>query len=281
MAIYHFNAKVIGRASGKSATAASAYIRAVRIRDCLSGKSFDYTKKKGVVYSEILAPKDAPDWIKNPETLWNAVELREEQSKLSKKAQLAREITVGLPKELNLKQQIELLYAFVQENFVSHGMVADLNIHHDNPNNPHAHFLLTMRKLEGEGFGNKVREWNSKSFLKIVRKNWAEAANEHLQKAGYDQRIYAESYQELGLKKKPTIHLGRKTSRALERGVELIRYLRNKQIKSANTYVGIKEEIGKVGLFIHKKPQVDPIKQETIDKLLRESRKHSKAVPAA
>jgi len=54
MAIYHFDASVISRSKGRSATAASAYRAAERVVDHRTGEVHDYTRKHGVAHSEIL-----------------------------------------------------------------------------------------------------------------------------------------------------------------------------------------------------------------------------------
>ena len=57
----------------------------------------------------------------------------------------AKEFNVALPIELSVDEQKELLTKYVQENFVDQGMVADVAIHRDHPDNPHAHVMLTNR----------------------------------------------------------------------------------------------------------------------------------------
>ena len=105
-----------------------------------------------------MLPKGAPQWMADRERLWNAVEDGERR----KDAQLAREIMLALPVELSDDKQLELLRSYVQKQYVDRGMVADVAIHRDNPENPHAHVMLTMRALEGDDFGKKCRQWNSK-----------------------------------------------------------------------------------------------------------------------
>ena len=93
MAIYHFDASVISRSKGRSATAASAYRAAERIVDRRTGEVHDYTRKHGVAHSEILAPEHAPDWARDRSALWNAVE----QIERRKDAQVSREVCPGGP----------------------------------------------------------------------------------------------------------------------------------------------------------------------------------------
>jgi ATP-dependent exoDNAse (exonuclease V) alpha subunit len=185
MAIYHLSAKIVSRAEGRSLVAAAAYRSAEVLHDRHIGQTFDYTRKSGVEHTEILAPAAAPTWVHDRTTLWNAVE----QAERRKDAQLAREIEIGLPVELAREQQVPLLRDFAQRAFVSQGMVADIALHRDNAENPHAHLLLTTRELTPEGFGTKRRDWNARTELLKWREQWAKVANEHLLRAGLEIRI--------------------------------------------------------------------------------------------
>jgi Ti-type conjugative transfer relaxase TraA len=185
MAIYHLSAKIVSRAKGQSVVAAAAYRAAENLYDQRIGQTFDYTRKQGVEHSEILAPEKAPEWVHDRERLWNEVERAERR----KDAQLAREIEIALPVELTKEQQIALMRDFAQRSFVSKGMVVDFSLHLDNPQNPHAHLLLTTRNLTADGFGLKRRDWNAKTELLAWRQQWAEVGNEHLARAGLDLHI--------------------------------------------------------------------------------------------
>ncbi len=204
MAIYHFSAQIISRAEGRSAVASAAYRSAEELHDQRIGQTFDYTRKGGVVHTEILAPADAPAWIHDRSALWNAVEHAERR----KDAQLAREIEIGLPVELTKEQQVELLRDFTQRAFVSQGMVADIALHRDNIENPHAHLMLTTRQLTPEGFGAKRRDWNARAELLEWRGQWAEVANEHLARAGLDIRIDHRTLEAQGIDLVPGRKLG-------------------------------------------------------------------------
>lgn len=104
-------------------------------------------------------------------------------------AQLAREVEVGLPIELNKDQRVALLRDYLRDTFVSQGMVADVALHTDNPANRHAHVLLTMRDVTPAGFGAKRREWNDPAKLLSWREAWARTVNEHLARVGVDTRV--------------------------------------------------------------------------------------------
>jgi ATP-dependent exoDNAse (exonuclease V) alpha subunit len=127
MAIYHFSAKMISRANGSSALASAAYRSASRLHDRRLDRHHDFSNKTGVVHSEVMLPDGAPEHLSDRERLWNEVEAIEKRID----AQLAREIEFAIPRELSKEQGIELARAFVRNEFVSRGMIADLNVHWD------------------------------------------------------------------------------------------------------------------------------------------------------
>lgn len=204
MANYHLSVKIVSRAKGRSVVAAAAYRAAAELHDERLGQTWDYTRKRGVAHTEILTPRGAPGWMEAREALWNAVERVERR----KDAQLAREVEIALPVELSQDQQIELLRDFARRSFVAKGMVADVALHRDNPENPHAHILLTLRQLTPDGFGAKRRDWNQEQHLLQWRSQWAEVTNEHLARAGLDIRIDHRTLEAQGIDLVPGRKLG-------------------------------------------------------------------------
>ncbi|HDJ8850727.1 TPA: MobA/MobL family protein [Escherichia coli] len=187
MAIFHMSAQTISRSKGHSSVAAAAYRHGEKMTDEHTGEIHDYSKKKGVSDSVVLIPEGADKRFLKPEYLFNTIEKHEKR----KDAQLAREFNIALPVEMTDEQKKALAIDFCNENFVKNGMIADIAFHKLDSDNPHFHVMLTTRKLtpDGAGFGQKVREWNSKEQLQEWRKGWADTANEHLQAAGIDARI--------------------------------------------------------------------------------------------
>jgi hypothetical protein len=189
MAIYHFDASVISRSKGRSATAASAYRAAERVVDRRTGEVHDYTRKHGVEHTEILAPEHAPDWARDRSALWNAVE----QIERRKDAQVSREVRVALPSELTPEQNRDLVRGFVRDQFVDRGMVADIALHapgrEGDQRNHHAHIMLTTREIGPEGFGAKNRDWNAKDLLVDWRSSWAEHVNQTLERCHMRERV--------------------------------------------------------------------------------------------
>ena len=217
MALYHFSAKVIQRSKGRSAVAAAAYRAAEELHDDLLDLDHDYTAKQHVVHREIILPDGAPERWTDRETLWNEVEAAERR----KDAVLARDIEISLPRELGQVEAVALIQDFVREQFVARGMVADLNVHwtkaRDGGEQPHAHVMLTMRGVEGDGFGLKQRAWNDKALLRTWRERWAEVANARLCKLGHDVQIDHRSYAEQGIDLEPQHKIGPAGARREER----------------------------------------------------------------
>ena len=185
MAIYHINASIVKRSAGHSAVAAAAYRAGEKLADERTGEVHDYSRRRGVNAAEILAPPDAPAWALNRETLWNRVETAERRSD----SQVAREIRVAIPTELSHDAGRDLVRDYVKREFVDHGMVADVAWHDEDGPNPHSHILMTMRQIDHEDFGPKVKAWNDKKTLVGWREAWADCANRALEAHGSPERI--------------------------------------------------------------------------------------------
>lgn len=159
MALYHLTVSQIRRSAGQSAIAAAAY----RAGECLYsdyyGEYSDYTRKGGVICSEILLPPHAPLEYQDRATLWNTVE----QVEKHKKAQLAYSFDIALQNELSMEENIALAREFVQRCLVDKGMVADFAVHAPDKEdggipNPHFHVMTTMRPINPDGtWGQKQR----------------------------------------------------------------------------------------------------------------------------
>ena len=234
MAIYHFSAKVIGRASGSSALASAAYRSASRLYDERLGRSHDFSNKPGVVHSQVMLPDGAPERLGDRSTLWNEVEAGE----VRRDAQLAREIEFAIPRELAQADGIALAREFVATEFVARGMIADLNVHWDmgadGEPKPHAHVMLTMREVGEDGFGAKVRDWNRTDQLEHWREAWATHANTRMAELGIEARIDHRSFEAQGIDLEPPHKIGPAGARRLERGEDAERAADHVEIARRN-----------------------------------------------
>ena len=258
MAIYHLCIKIISRGKGKSAVAASAYRSGEKIKNEYDGIVHDFTRKGGIAHTEILLPQNAPQEFVNRSILWNSVEKIEK----SKNSQLAREIEVALPKELDREKQINLVREYVKENFVKVGMCADIALHDKNDGNPHCHILLTMRPLNEDTTwgakskkeyildenGEKVKlkngnyktrkinttDWNEQDKAEEWRKAWAEITNKYLEENSIQDKVDHRSYQRQGIEQIPTIHLGVSATQMEKKGIATDRGNINREIKHQN-----------------------------------------------
>jgi Ti-type conjugative transfer relaxase TraA len=234
MAIYHFSAKVISRASGSSALAAAAYRSASRLRDERLDRSHDFSNKAGVIHSEVMLPEGAPEHLSDRGRLWNEVEAAEKRID----AQLAREVEFALPRELSPEMGIDLARGFVRREFADRGMVADLNVHWDigadGEPKPHAHVMLTMREVDERGFGAKVRDWNRTELLQHWREAWAEHINQRLAEFDIDVRVDHRSLEAQGIALEPQNKIGPAALRMAAQGLSLERVDEHREIARAN-----------------------------------------------
>jgi hypothetical protein len=220
MAIYHLSVKAISRSAGRTSTAAAAYRAGAEITDTRTGEVHDYTRKRGIVSTDLVLPAGAPEWAADRSALWNAAEHAERR----KDACVAREYEVALPSELSVDARRQLALDFAQEMANREGCAVDVAIHEpskggDNRNH-HAHIMRTTRQVEAEGLGAKLDTEkagrNRAADLEAVRAKWAELTNKHLRQHGIDTTIDHRSLKAQGIDREPTQHLG-PTATAIER----------------------------------------------------------------
>ena len=154
IAIYHLEAKVITRGTGRSAVAAAAYMSCSRIYNDYDGVTHDYTRKRGLIYEKVFLPEHAPKEWSDRSVLWNAVE----EAEKTKDSRLSRELIIALPVEFDLTVWERMLQEYIKRNFVNRGMCADLCIHDTDGHNPHAHIMLTVRPLNKDGTWQRKTE---------------------------------------------------------------------------------------------------------------------------
>ena len=216
MAIYSLQVKTVSRSAGRSVVAAAAYRAAENIADDRLGVVWDFTRKSGVLHSEIMAPANAPEWACDRSELWNAAERAEDKSTRRSSATTGRDIILALPHELSHEQRLAAVREFAGSLVERYGVAVDFAIHapdrHSDERNYHAHLLMTTRRLGPEGFGAKTRELdgfrNGAAEIEAIRAGWERIGNRALEQAGLDIRIDCRSYADQGLDREATVHLG-------------------------------------------------------------------------
>ena len=253
----------IKRSAGQSAVAAAAYRAGEKLHSTYYGEDSDYTRKGGVICSEILLPSHAPSEYADRETLWNSVEKAER----GKKAQLAYSFDIALQNEFSMQENIDLARQFLLDNFVNRGMVADFAVHQPDKedggiSNPHFHVMCPIRPIEPDGrWGNKQRreyvldehgervldeagnyvfnavpttDWGKPETLEAWRQSWAELCNAMFAEKNLDCRIDHRSFARQGVDQIPTQHEG-PTVRAMEaKGIRTDKGNLNRFIRKTN-----------------------------------------------
>ncbi|HAT2009126.1 Ti-type conjugative transfer relaxase TraA [Legionella pneumophila serogroup 1] len=194
MAIAFAQVSIHSRSKGHSAVAAAAYRSGAQLYDDRIGRTYDFSKRDDVAFSEILLPDGATDSFLERDYLWNEVERAENRSN----SQLCKDFVLALPRELDLVQQIELAKRFARTHFVEKGLPADISIHDHGDGNPHAHILIPTRRLEKNRFSKyKARDLNpvfAKGFVveqDYWGEQWREMQNEFFIESNLDLQVDA------------------------------------------------------------------------------------------
>lgn len=243
----HFNVRNISRSGSQKALASAAYRSGTRLRaaqkarvehgisvvarasyrsgeslhDERTGQTYDFRRKEDVRFTAVWTPDQAPDSLKNRETLWNTIEQIEKR----KDAQLAKDFTAALPRTLNLEQHIAILREFCEKEFLSRDLIVDVAAHNkrasDQGENPHAHIMVTTRSVNPDGtFGNKDRSLDKKETLREWRQSFQDICNRHLEDAGSTQRVSLDSFKTRGIDRMPTVHLGHEAWQSEAKGIQ-------------------------------------------------------------
>lgn len=211
--------------TARSVVACAAYRASEKLEDARYDKTHDFTRKENVLHSEIITPDGAPEWMKDRQELWNGVEAGEKR----KDAQLAKEIILTLPRNLDLEQHKEVVRDFVKENLTSKGLVADFAIHSpeasDGERNPHAHIMYTLRPVEDGKFGKKLSGYqggllDSKQCLQQMRHSYESILNDASEKADSEIHFDLRSLKDKGIERQPQPKIGPKVTYLEKRGYE-------------------------------------------------------------
>jgi len=248
MAIYHLATKPISRSGGRSAVAAAAYRASQKLTNERDGLTHDFTHRRGVEHTEIVLPEGVDaEWAQDRSRLWNTAEAVEKR----KDARVAREIEIALPHELTADQRLELTREFAQGLAERYGVAVDFAIHSPHGDtdvrNHHAHIMLTTRKVEHQGLGEKSDlELENKRLIALglptshdqlrdIRVDWEDRANRHLALAGHDIRIDHRSHRDCGLEIEPTQHMGVHATQMDRRGKSVVRARQDEEQARRNT----------------------------------------------
>ena len=257
----HFDITITKRSEGKSAVAGAAYQSGENLFSEYDQKHKNYTRKEGVVYTEIMLPANAPPEYADRETLWNSAENCEKQWN----SQLARRFVLALPREVPMEMYPQMIRDYCEEYFVSKGMCCDFAIHDPYPpgHNPHCHVMLTLRAIDENGKwlpksrkvydldenGERIKltsgnwkshkentvDWNEQYHGEEWRHGWEVVQNHYLELAGSPERVDLRSYKRQGLDIVPTVHMGVAVTQMERRGIETNIGNLNRDIKVANS----------------------------------------------
>lgn len=235
MAIYHFSMQAMRRSAGRSVTAAAAYRSGSLIVDAKSGVAHDYTKKRGVLYSELILSNGG---TADRAEFWNAVEAHHKRGD----AVLCREIEVSLPRELSPEERQELAVGYAKELADRYGVAADVCLHEPRTvtdrdlerkpdqfyeidpdtgrrhnGNFHAHIMLSACSVDDDGkLGKKAvmldpihcQKRGLPNAADRERGRFAELVNDALLRNKIDVRVDHRTLAAQGIDRAPEPHLG-------------------------------------------------------------------------
>ncbi|WP_051584559.1 MobA/MobL family protein, partial [Psychrobacter phenylpyruvicus] len=277
MTMVHIATKAISRKAGQSAVACAAYRAGDILDDAKYGKVHDYSKKDGVISSDIVIPASLKglDIKIDREILWNTAEAFEARSD----SRVAREWLINLPYELPEDQRHELALEFAQKLCDDMNVIADVCLHrpvmklpfdpnakpsskrlregeqNPDPRNFHAHIMVTTRApvIGPEGklaFDSKFKipfEWSNKKR----QQNDLPSSREEIKRIRKlwvdtaNQRLKQHnlplmderSYKDQGLDQQPTIKMGVEATAMERRGITTEKGETNRKIRARNQAV--------------------------------------------
>ena len=266
MSLFHFSVTQKSRGAGQSVVSSAAYISGSKLHDDYYGENPDYTRKGGVLYTEIILPEHVPARFSDREFLWNEVENVEKHPK----AQLAYSFDIALQNELSFEENLAVAKRFIHENFTARGMIVDMAIHEPDIeeggiSNPHFHVLCPIRPMNMDGTwgakqhreytldenGDRIKnekgkyvfnavpttDWGSPDTLLLWRENWAKLVNETFSQKGITERIDHRSYEEQGINLFPTIHEGPAVRAMEKRGINTDKGDFNRLVHATNRLI--------------------------------------------
>ncbi len=153
MAIGLARPEYVSRSRGKNACCKSAYNGRSKIVDQKTGQIYNWIKRDGNVFHEILLPEHADQKFNDVSNFSNEVERAETR----KDSQLYVEWLLALAKDedgVDLEFRIETVKEFIKrKGWVKEGLGVQIDIHepHKGDVNWHAHLLVTTRRFASNG----------------------------------------------------------------------------------------------------------------------------------
>ena len=284
----------VGRGAGRRATAAAAYRAGERIRDERSGELFNYTRRRDVLYTEIILPQqfDAVPvrWARNRTSLWNTAEHAEK----GHNARVAREYQLSLPAELGAAQRIAVARAFSTEVAQRYNVAVDLAVHEPraggDSRNFHAHLLSTTREVTPAGLGAKAgldmrpverrrRQLadHRQEYLSL-RERWATLVNEALREANVAARVDHRSLAAQGIDREPQPRIPLMQLKMEQRGVrsELAERLRTEYRERLQRRMQRTAETAPAASQVFPDPRGTPVAQPAPAQDLEEVRRQAR-----
>lgn len=302
MSLYHFSVTQIKRSAGSSAIASAAYRAGERLHSDRYDEVNDYTKKGGVIMTEIILAPQAPAEYADRETLWNAVESAEKRAD----AQLAYSFDFALQNEFTLEENMALARQFITENFVARGMTVDYAIHDPDRDpggipNPHVHVMAPIRPINPDGtWGNKqmkveltdehgepiwdekhhrnkfqavpTTDWGSPETLEQWRQNWCQLVNTKFEEKSLTDRLDWRSYERQGVDMLAQVHEGPAVSAMEKKGIATEKGDYNRWVRATNALLkSIRTKLSELVGWIKEakaelhKPQAPSLRQILLD----------------
>ena len=265
---YHCSIKLISRSSGRTAIAAAAYRSGERLHDSQLDKTYDYTRRRGVEASFIVAPSSAPQWAYNLERLWNEAQARDNR----KNSCLARECELALPDSLDATDREAIAREFARHLVDRYGVAVSVALHepsrHGDDRNYHAHIMFTTRRMNENGFGEKTRELDDRirtgpQEVIHLREYAATLINQYLEDAGLEERVDHRSYEDRGMVQEPTKHLGVEASAMERRGEQSELGDQNREIEAHNAEIeSLVSELAALDAEIARETEAEFLPQE-------------------
>lgn len=244
MAQYRCSVKPrLSRGKGASVARAVSYITRSEMHDERTGEDYDFSRHTNqALFVGIYAPKNAPEWAHDLQSLTNEIENAEKR----KDAQLALPLELSLAHELTLEQNRWMLQDFIKENFTRQGYATIAAIHeppeYGDERNIHAHLLVTLRTLDENGFSPTKKE-QQENFMarservEALRHSWEKHLKHHLERHGFEQeaeRVSCLSLEAQGIDREATQHLGPVAAHMERQGEESERGTANREIEERN-----------------------------------------------